>query len=190
MTLSLIAVFIPILLMAGIVGRLVPRVCRHTFGGDFGFPARFSHHDPDDVLPPLETRAQAHGRIYRINENAFNSMVRLYDRGLKWVFRHEAFTLGILLITIAVNVYLLIIVPKGFFPLGDTGHLRGGIRASQEFPFRRWSGSLPILDDHQNGSRRGHGHDLYGRSWASQHRKHRRDVEAFRRTEADCQPGD
>ena len=65
--------------------------------------------------------AQEHGRIYRINEKLLTPWCAFYDRGLKWVLEHEAFTLGILLITIAVNVYLLVIVPKGFFPLGDTG---------------------------------------------------------------------
>ncbi|MGD0962572.1 MAG: efflux RND transporter permease subunit [Candidatus Acidiferrales bacterium] len=137
MTLSLVAVFIPILMMAGIVGRLfrefavtlsvsilvsllvsltmTPMMCAHLLQREHG---------------------RAHGRIYRINENAFDLMVRVYDRGLKWVLRHEAFTLGILLMTIAINVYLFVIVPKGFFPLGDNGHLSGGIRASQDISFQ------------------------------------------------------
>ena len=85
-------------------------------------------------------------------------MVRVYDRGLKWVFRHEAFTLGILLITIAVNVYLLVIVPKGFFPLGDTGNLRGGIRASQDISFQAMERiTSRFVEDHQIGSRGGDG---------------------------------
>jgi multidrug efflux pump len=138
MTLSLVAVFIPILMMAGIVGRLfrefaitlsvsilvsllvsltmTPMMCAHLLKREHG---------------------QAHGRIYRFNENAFDFMVRVYDRGLKWVLGHEAFTLGILLITIAVNVFLFVIVPKGFFPLGDNGHLSGGIRASQDISFQQ-----------------------------------------------------
>ena len=65
--------------------------------------------------------SEAHGRIYRLNERIFRSIVGLYDRALKWVSGTEAFTLGILLITIGVNIYLFLIVPKGFFPLGDTG---------------------------------------------------------------------
>jgi multidrug efflux pump len=77
-----------------------------------------------------------HGRIYRINERAFNAMLRVYDHGLQWVLKHEELTLGILLITIAVNIYLLVIVPKGFFPLGDNGNMKGGIRASQDISFQ------------------------------------------------------
>jgi multidrug efflux pump len=135
MTLSLIAVFIPILMMAGIVGRLF-REFAVTLSVAISVSLLVSLTMTPMMCSRLLKREQAHGRIYRINENAFNYMVRLYDRGLKWVFRHEALTLGILLITIAVNVYLLIIVPKGFFPLGDTGHLRGGIRASQDISFQ------------------------------------------------------
>jgi multidrug efflux pump len=135
MTLSLIAVFIPILMMAGIVGRLF-REFAVTLSVAISVSLLVSLTMTPMMCSRLLKREQAHGRIYRINENVFNYIVRLYDRGLKWVFRHEAFTLGILLVTIAVNVYLLIIVPKGFFPLGDTGHLRGGIRASQDISFQ------------------------------------------------------
>jgi multidrug efflux pump len=117
MTLSLVAVFIPILLMAGIVGRLF-----REFAVTLSVAILVSLLVSLTMTPMMCARllkrehGQAHGRIYRINEKAFDFLVRVYDRGLKWVLRHEAFTLGILLITIAVNVYLLVIVPKGFFP--------------------------------------------------------------------------
>ncbi len=137
MTTSLVAVFIPILLMAGIVGRLF-----REFAVTLSVSILVSLLVSLTMTPMMCSRllrrehGQAHKRIYRINENVFNSIVRLYDRGLKWVLGHEAFTLGILLITIAVNIYLLSIVPKGFFPLGDTGNLSGGIRASQDISFQ------------------------------------------------------
>ena len=137
MTTSLVAVFIPILLMAGIVGRLF-----REFAVTLSVAILVSLLVSLTMTPMLCSRllrrehGQAHKRIYRINENVFDSIVRVYDRGLKWVLGHEAFTLGILLITIAVNVYLLSIVPKGFFPLGDTGNLSGGIRASQDISFQ------------------------------------------------------
>jgi multidrug efflux pump len=137
MTLSLVAVFIPILMMAGIVGRLF-----REFAVTLSVSILVSLLVSLTMTPMMCARllkrehGEAHGRIYRINENAFNSMVRLYDHGLKWVLRHEELTLGILLIMVAVNVYLLVIVPKGFFPLGDTGTLRGGIRASQDISFQ------------------------------------------------------
>ncbi|MGD0965457.1 MAG: multidrug efflux RND transporter permease subunit [Candidatus Acidiferrales bacterium] len=137
MTTSLVAVFIPILLMAGIVGRLF-----REFAVTLSVSILVSLLVSLTMTPMMCSRllrrehGQAHKRIYRINENVFDSIVRVYDRGLKWVLGHEAFTLGILLITIAVNVYLLLIVPKGFFPLGDTGNLSGGIRASQDISFQ------------------------------------------------------
>jgi len=137
MTLSLVAVFIPILLMAGIVGRVF-REFAVTLSVAILVSLLVSLTMTPMMCAHLLKREQGrtHGRIYRINENAFDSLVRLYDRGLHWVLKHEQFTLGILLITIAVNVYLLVIVPKGFFPLGDTGKLIGGIRASQDTSFQ------------------------------------------------------
>jgi multidrug efflux pump len=137
MTLSLVAVFIPILMMAGIVGRLF-----WEFAITLSVAILVSLLISLTMTPMMcsrilkRERAEAHGRIYRINEKIFSSIVRVYDRGLTWVLKHEAFTLGILLITIAVNIYLFVIVPKGFFPLGDTGSLRGGIRASQDTSFQ------------------------------------------------------
>ena len=137
MTTSLVAVFIPILLMAGIVGRLF-----REFAVTLSVAILVSLLVSLTMTPMMCSRllrrehGQAHKRIYRINERVFDSIVRVYDRGLKWVLGHEAFTLGILLITIAVNVYLLWIVPKGFFPMGDTGNLSGGIRASQDVSFQ------------------------------------------------------
>ncbi len=137
MTLSLVAVFIPILLMGGIVGRLF-----REFAVTLSVSILVSLLISLTMTPMMCARllrkehGRTHGRIYTANERLFNSLVRFYDRGLKWVFRHEAFTLGILLATIGVNVYLLAVVPKGFFPLGDTGHLRGGIRASQDISFQ------------------------------------------------------
>jgi len=137
MTLSLVAVFIPILMMGGIVGRLF-----REFAITLSVAILVSLLVSLTMTPMMCSRllkrehGQEHGRVYRINENAFNALVRVYDRGLKWVFRHEALTMGVLAITIAVNIYLLVIVPKGFFPLGDTGHLRGGIRGSQDISFQ------------------------------------------------------
>ncbi len=137
MTLSLVAVFIPILLMAGIVGRLF-----REFAVTLSVAILVSLLVSLTMTPMMSSRllkregGLRHGRIYRINEKAFDYLVRTYEHGLKWVLEHEAFTLGILLITIAVNVYLLVIVPKGFFPLQDNGTLGGGIRGSQDISFQ------------------------------------------------------
>jgi multidrug efflux pump len=137
MTLSLIAVFIPILLMSGIVGRLF-----REFAVTLSVSILVSLLVSLTMTPMMCARflkrehGKEHGRIYRINERAFNAMLRVYDHGLQWVLKHEELTLGILLITIAVNIYLLVIVPKGFFPLGDNGNMKGGIRASQDISFQ------------------------------------------------------
>jgi multidrug efflux pump len=137
MTLSLVAVFIPILLMAGIVGRVF-----REFAVTLSVSILVSLVVSLTMTPMMcahllkRKQGQEHGRLYRATEKAFDFMLRAYDHGLKWVLGHERFTLGILLITIAVNIYLLVIVPKGFFPLGDTGKLIGGVRASQDISFQ------------------------------------------------------
>ena len=137
MTTSLVAVFIPILMMAGIVGRLF-----REFAVTLAVAIMVSLLVSLTMTPMMSARLlrrehdASHGWIYRVNERAFNSLHRTYERALGWVLQHEAFTLGILLITIAVNVYLLIIVPKGFFPLQDNGTLGGGIRGSQDISFQ------------------------------------------------------
>jgi multidrug efflux pump len=132
-----VAVFIPILMMAGIVGRLF-----REFAITLSVAILVSLLVSLTMTPMMSARLlkrehdSQHGWIYKLNERAFNSLHRTYEKALHWVLEHEAFTLGILLITIAVNVYLLIIVPKGFFPLQDNGTLGGGIRGSQDISFQ------------------------------------------------------
>ena len=137
MTTSLVAVFIPILMMAGIVGRLF-----REFAITLSVAILVSLLVSLTMTPMMSARLlkredeQSHGWIYRFNERSFNALLRAYERGLTWVLQHEAFTMGVLLITIAVNVYLLVVVPKGFFPLQDNGTLGGGIRGSQDISFQ------------------------------------------------------
>ena len=137
MTTSLVAVFIPILLMAGIVGRLF-----REFAVTLSVAILFSLLVSLTMTPMMCSRLlkrepdESHGPIYRASEKCFNFLHAAYDRGLTWVLGHEAFTMGVLLITIAVNVYLLVIVPKGFFPLQDNGTLGGGIRGAQDISFQ------------------------------------------------------
>ncbi len=137
MTTSLVAVFIPILMMAGIVGRLF-----REFAITLSVAILVSLLVSLTMTPMMSARllkpehSVKHGWIYKVNERSFNWLHRTYEKALHWVLEHEAFTLGILLITIAVNVYLLVIVPKGFFPLQDNGTLGGGIRGSQDISFQ------------------------------------------------------
>ena len=137
MTTSLVAVFIPILLMAGIVGRLF-----REFAVTLSVAILISLLVSLTMTPMMCSRLlrrepdERHGPIYRASEKCFNFLLAAYDRGLTWVLGHEAFTMGVLLITIALNVYLLVIVPKGFFPLQDNGTLGGGIRGAQDISFQ------------------------------------------------------
>ena len=74
-------------------------------------------------------------RLYRLSERFFAWLLSLYEGSLTWVLRHPAPRLLVLLITIGVNAYLLVIVPKGFFPQQDTGRLAGGIQGAQDSSF-------------------------------------------------------
>jgi multidrug efflux pump len=135
MSISLIAVFIPILMMGGIVGRLfrefavvlsvaiavslavslstTPMMC-----------ARFLRHDEGK-----------HGRLYNLAESSFERLVRGYDVGLRWVLRHQFITMMILLATIVTNVMLFRAIPKGFFPQQDTGRINGLVQGDQDISF-------------------------------------------------------
>jgi multidrug efflux pump len=76
-----------------------------------------------------------HGRVYRLSERFFDSILHVYERSLGWVLRHPQLTLLITICTICLNVYLYIVVPKGFFPQQDTGRLMGAIQAGQDISF-------------------------------------------------------
>ena len=137
MSLSLIAVFIPILMMGGIVGRLfrefavtlsvailislvvslttTPMMCARL------------------LRPPQERKSS---RLGRWSERAYQSMVDAYGRALAWGLRHGGIVMLVLLATVCLNVYLYVIIPKGFFPQQDTGRLIGGIQADQSISFQ------------------------------------------------------
>jgi multidrug efflux pump len=136
MSLSLIAVFIPILLMGGIVGKLF-----REFAVTLSVAIAVSLLVSLTTTPMLCARflkshdESSHGRVYRATESAFQWMHSEYARGLRWVLRHQALMLCVLIATFAFNIYLYIIVPKGFFPQQDTGRISGSTRASQDISF-------------------------------------------------------
>jgi len=76
-----------------------------------------------------------HGRFYRWGEEALKWLTQEYERGLQWVLRHQGLVLTITIATFALNVYLYVLVPKGFFPQQDTGRLGGMIRGQQDVSF-------------------------------------------------------
>jgi len=148
-SLSLIAVFIPILLMGGIVGRLF-----REFAVTLSVAILVSLLISLTATPMMCSRLLAHkqpeerNRLYRTSEKAFEWVLDVYERTLAWVLEHAALTLTVLLITIAVNVYLLIIVPKGFFPLQDNGTIGGGIRAQQDISYQAMDKLTKQIVDH------------------------------------------
>ena len=120
------AVFIPILLMGGIVGRLF-REFAVTLSVAILVSLLVSLTTTPMMCARLFKRMRRKARrFYQISEN-FSLHIKIYDSSLRWVLKHEAFTLAVLLITIASNIYLLVIIPKGFFPQQDNGILQGGI---------------------------------------------------------------
>ena len=137
MSLSLIAVFIPILLMGGIIGRLF-----REFAVVLSVAILISLVVSLTTTPMMCARllrqegARAHGRVYRASERAFAALLGWYETSLAWALRHGFLMLVLLAATICLNVYLYIIVPKGFFPQQDTGRLVGNIQADQSISFQ------------------------------------------------------
>jgi multidrug efflux pump len=137
MSISLIAVFIPILLMGGIIGRLfrefamtisiailislavslatTPMMCAVLLRGEAG---------------------QSHGRIYQASERFFEGMLNLYRRTLTVALRHPATMMLVLAVVFGLNFYLYDVIPKGFFPQQDTGRMIGSIQADQSISFQ------------------------------------------------------
>lgn len=135
-SISLIAVFIPILLMGGLIGRLfrefavtvsiailvstvisltlTPMMCAHML------------QNPAD---------QAHGRLYMLSERFFSGMLSIYEIGLRWVLRHRLITLGVTGATIGLTAYLYVVIPKGFFPQQDTGFIVAVSEAAQDISY-------------------------------------------------------
>ena len=136
-TISLLAVFIPILLMGGIFGRLF-----REFAVVLAVAVIMSMVISLTTTPMMCAkllRAQhgvRHGRLYRASEWVFDMNLRLYEVTLGWVLRHPFFMLLVTLGTIGASVHLYGIVPKGFFPRQDTGGLVGSIQADQNSSFQ------------------------------------------------------
>jgi HAE1 family hydrophobic/amphiphilic exporter-1 len=132
-SLSLIAVFIPLLLMGGIIGRLF-REFALTATAAIAVSALVSL----TLAPMLCSRflrreaQEDHGRLYRAIEACFNAMLSVYRQTLDMVLRHQAITLCVFFATVALAVVMAIHIPKGFFPHQDTGLIRGSAQAAQE----------------------------------------------------------
>jgi multidrug efflux pump len=132
---SLIAVFIPILLMGGIVGRLF-REFAVTLSVAIAVSMVISLTATPMMCAHLLRDVRIHGWMYRTSERAFEGLVNFYGRTLSVALRFRAITMLVLLATIGLNVYLFIRVPKGFFPQQDTGRIQGSILADQDTSFQ------------------------------------------------------
>ena len=147
-SISLVAVFIPILLMGGIVGRLF-----REFAVTLSVAILVSLAVSLTTTPMMCAKllrpesSERHGSFYRLSEKFFTWMVRTYERTLAVVLRHPAFTALVLLITIGVNVYLFIIVPKGFFPLQDNGTIFGGLQGAQDISYQAMQQDIKTFVD-------------------------------------------
>src|SRR6185312_13876639 len=132
-TVSLLAVFIPILLMGGMVGRLF-----REFAVTLSIAIAMSALVSLTLTPMMASRLLRsehevkHGRFYQVSERAFTWMHDTYASGLRWVLEHEWLMLVATLATIGFTIWLYIVVPKGLFPQQDTGSLAGGSDAPQD----------------------------------------------------------
>ena len=137
MSLSLIAVFIPILLMSGIVGRLF-----REFAVTLSVAILISMVVSLTTTPMMcayvlrPPREKPPGFFFRLSERLFGGLQRLYGRSLGLVLRHPLLTMLVFLATVLLNIHLYVTIPKGFFPQQDTGRIVGGIRADQSISFQ------------------------------------------------------
>jgi multidrug efflux pump len=145
-SISLVAVFIPILLMGGIVGRLF-----REFAVTLSAAVLVSLVISLTTTPMMSARLlkphgeEKHGRWYEASENFFKGMLDRYESSLKWVLDHQPLTLMVALGTLVLSIYLFVFVPKGFFPQQDTGRLMGAVQADQDTSFQAMHDRLTQL---------------------------------------------
>ena len=136
-SLSLVAVFIPLLFMGGLIGRLF-----HEFAVTLSAAILVSGVISLTLTPMMcacflkpESANRKPGQFYRASEAVFNWVLGYYEAGLKWVLRHQSFMLFVALLTLCATVWMYRVVPKGFFPQQDTGMMTGITEASQDISF-------------------------------------------------------
>ena len=143
MSISLCAVFIPILLMGGIIGRMF-----HEFAITLSVAILVSLVVSLTATPMMCSRLLKHRReeeqgwFYRASGKVLRWMLRAYERSLARVLRHPALTLSVLLLTIGVNALLFLVVPRGLFPQQDTGIVQSSIQGAQDTSYQAMLGKL------------------------------------------------
>jgi multidrug efflux pump len=140
-SMSLIAVFIPILMMGGLIGRLF-----REFAVVLSVTILVSLAVSLTATPMMCARLLAgertHGRLFRATEKIFDRILRGYQLSLTWVLDNSILVLLIAVGTLALNIYLYVIVPKGFFPQQDTGRLMGNVVGDQDVSFQSMSATM------------------------------------------------
>jgi hydrophobic/amphiphilic exporter-1 (mainly G- bacteria), HAE1 family len=135
MTVSLAAVFIPVLFMGGVVGRLL-----HEFAVVIGAAVIVSGVVSLTLTPMLCSRFlrpphAGHSRLYRASERVFDGMLHAYDVTLRWTLRHGRLTMAVLVLTFLLTAYLFSVIPKGFIPTEDNGTIFAFTEAAQDISF-------------------------------------------------------
>jgi multidrug efflux pump len=147
-SISLVAVFIPILLMGGIVGRLF-----REFAVTLSVAIAVSLVVSLTTTPMMCSRllkakgTEKRGRLFRASERGFDAILKGYEHSLGWVLRHQRLTIVVTLATMAATVFLYAKVPKGFFPQQDTGRVTGAIQADQDTSFQAMGKKLARFVD-------------------------------------------
>jgi multidrug efflux pump len=145
-SLSLIAVFIPILMMGGIVGRLF-REFAITLSVAVAVSMVISLTTTPMMCAKLlrHQEPSEHGRAYQFGDRVFEWVLRGYEISLKWVLQHSRLMLGVALATLALNIYMFYVTPKGFFPEQDVGRLMGAVVADQDTSYQAMNRRLVRL---------------------------------------------
>src|ERR1700720_2693467 len=147
MSASLVAVFIPILMMGGIVGRLF-----REFAVVLSVAIVVSLFISLTATPMMCARflkrdTGHHGHVFRFSEKSFNRLLGMYDFSLKWVLRHPFLILLLTIGTVCLNIYLFAKTPKGFFPQQDTGRIAGLIQGDQDLSFPAMAEKMRAFTD-------------------------------------------
>jgi len=143
-SISLVAVFIPILLMGGVVGRLF-RQFAITLSVTIILSMIISLTTTPTMCARILKDQSGHGWLYRKTERFFEIIIGIYEHMLRWVLRNSGIVLAIAIATLALNIYLFVIVPKGFFPQQDTGRLNGNFIGDQSISFQAMQAKITQL---------------------------------------------
>ncbi len=146
MTLSLVAIFIPLLFLGGVMGRLF-----REFSVTIGVAVLISGVISLTLIPMLcsrhlgESQQHSHGRLYRITEAWYQWLVDCYDRSLRTVLHHRRITMVVSLLVLGATGYLFVIIPKGFIPAEDRGYIMASFQTDQGISWGNLTGHMQQL---------------------------------------------